>query len=103
MNRLRLRVFLAAAILAGCGGPAPKLDTSTDATTDATLKAMTSGMSEGEKKRFQEDCDIAALAAQFGSKPPKGDSPKEKLKSLDGLTVDEIRSKVAPLRVQLSQ
>jgi hypothetical protein len=89
--------------LAGCGGPAATLDTSTDATTEASLKAMTADMSDAEKKRFQQDCDIAVLPDQFSSTPPKGDAPKDKLKSLNGLTAEQIRSKAAPLREKLSE
>ncbi len=103
MNALRLPVFLAALTLVGCGGPPPRLDTTTDATTDATLTAMTSGMSDAQKKRFEEDCTFATLADQYSSRPPKGDSPKEKLRSLNGLTVEEIHSRAAPVRGKLSQ
>jgi hypothetical protein len=64
---------------------------------------MTEGMSDAEKKRFQEDCNIATLGDQFSSTPPKGDAPKDKLKSLHGLTVYKIQTKAAALRVKLSQ
>jgi hypothetical protein len=102
---IRNKVFLCitALTLAGCGGPPATLDTSTEATTEASLKAMTEGMSDSEKKRFQKDCNIATLGDQFSSTPPKGDAPKDKLRSLHGLTADEIRAKAAPLRIKLSQ
>jgi hypothetical protein len=102
---LNLKHFLCVALLAlaGCIGPPATLDTSTDATAESTLKAMTADMTDAEKKRFQEDCDIATIGDQFSSTPPKGTAPKDKLKSLNGLTVDEIRAKAATLRVKLSQ
>jgi hypothetical protein len=104
MYRRAWLVCVAALFLGGCGGSPPAtLDTTTDATTDASLKAMTAGLSDAEKKRFQEDCDLAALSARFSSKPPKDNSPREKLQSLNGLTADEIRSRVAVLRAKLSQ
>ena len=101
----RMKLFLCATVLtlAGCGGPSATLDTSTEATTESTLKAMTAGMTDAEKKRFQEDCDIATVGDQFSATTPKGNAPKDKLKSLSGLTVDEIRSKAAALRNKLSQ
>jgi hypothetical protein len=89
--------------LSGCGGPTPTLDTSSDATTEATLKAMTADMSDAQKKRFQEDCNIATIGDEFSSSPPKGNAPKDKLASLNGLTVDEIRSRAAVLRDKLSR
>jgi hypothetical protein len=103
MNRIKTFLCAALVVLAGCGGPPATLDTSTDATTEASLKAMTDGMTEAEKDRFREDCKIATIGDEFSSTPPKGDAPKEKLRSLNGLTVDEIRSRAAALRVKLSQ
>jgi hypothetical protein len=103
MYRRAWFVCVAALFLVGCGGPPAKLDTTTDATTDASLKAMTAGLSDAEKKQFQEDCDLATLSAQFSSKPPKDNSPKEKLETLNGLTADEIRSRAAVVRAKLSQ
>jgi len=103
MNR---RAWLACAValtLVGCGGPSAKLDTTSDATTDASLKAMTAGMSDAEKAKFQEDCGLATISTQFSNKPPKDNSPKEKLETLNGLTVDEIRSRAATVRAKLSQ
>ena len=89
--------------LVGCGGPPPKLDTATDATTESSLKAMTASMTDAEKKRFQDDCQIATVGDQFSPNPPKGNAPKDKLASLNGLTAEEIRSKAATLRQKLSQ
>jgi hypothetical protein len=103
MIRIRSAFCAALLVLAGCGGPPAKLDTSTDATTEASLKAMTDDMTEAEKNRFREDCKIATIGDQFTSTPPKGDAPKEKLRSLNGLTADEIRTRAAALRVKLSQ
>jgi hypothetical protein len=103
MGRITFFLCVAALILAGCGGPPATIDTSTDATVEASLKAMTEEMSDAEKKRFKEDCDIATLGDQFSSAPPKGDAPKDKPKSLDGLTAAEIRSNAAPLREKLSR
>jgi hypothetical protein len=103
MNCIKLFLCVTVLTLAGCGGPPATLDTSTDARAEASLKAMTEGMSDAEKKRFQEDCDIATVGDQFSSTPPKGTGPKDKLKSLNGLTVDEIRTKAAALRIKLSQ
>ena len=103
MIRKMLLLSVAALALAGCGGPPPTLDTSTDATTEASLKAMIEGMSDAEKKRFQEDRNIATIGDQFSSNPPKGDAPKDKLRSLNGLTAYEIQTKAAALRIKLSQ
>ena len=64
---------------------------------------MTAGLSDAEKKRFQEDCDIATLGDQFSATPPKNNAPKEKLTSLNGLTATEIRSRAATLRQKLSR
>jgi hypothetical protein len=99
----KLFLCITALALAGCGGPSATLDTSTDATTEASLKAMTEGMSDAEKKKFQEDCNIATIGDQFSSSPPKGNAPKDKLMSLNGLTVYEIQTKAAALRIKLSQ
>ena len=103
MIRDTLFPCVAALILAGCGGPAPTLDTSTDATTAASLKAMTDGMDDAEKTKFEEDLKIATIGDQFSSSPPKGDAPKDKLRSLNGLTAYEIQTRAAALRVKLSQ
>jgi hypothetical protein len=103
MIRNKLFLSITALTLAGCGGPAATLDTSTDATTEASLKAMTEGMSDAEKKKFQEDLNIATIGDQFSSNPPKGNAPKDKLRSLNGLTVYEIQTKAAALRIKLSQ
>ena len=103
MIRIKFVLCVTVLTLAGCGGPPATLDTSTDATAEASLKAMTAGMSDAEKKRFQEDCDIATIGDQFSSTPPKGNAPKDKLKSLNGLTADEISAKAAVLRSKLSQ
>jgi hypothetical protein len=103
MNRRTWLLCVAATFVAGCGGPAATLDTSTDATTETSLKAMTEGMSDTEKKKFEEACNLATVGAQFSDKPPKDNSPKEKLKSLNGLTADEIRSRAAVMRAKLSQ
>ena len=103
MNRFKPLLCALLLTLAGCGGPPATLDTSTDATTDASLKAMTADMSDAEKKRFKEDCDIATVGDQFSATPPKGDAPKDKLKSLDGLTLDKIRARAAGLRDKLSR
>lgn len=103
MNRLKWLVCVVALALGGCGGPPATLDTTTKATTDASLKAMTAGLTDAEKKRFQEDCDLATLSDQYSSKPPKDNSPKEKLQSLNGLTAGEIRERAAVIRAKLSQ
>jgi hypothetical protein len=104
MSRLKNIVCFAALALAGCGGPPPKLDTTTEASVEASLKAMTAEMTDAEKKRFESDCEIAAIPGQYDtSKPVKGNGPKDKLQSLNGLTADEIRSRAATLRVKLSQ
>jgi hypothetical protein len=103
MSHIKRCVSVALLVLAGCGGPTPVLDTSTAATTEASLKAMTAGMSDAEKKKFQESCDIATVADQFSSNPPKGNEPKDKLRPLNGLTADEIRSKANAMRAKLSQ
>jgi len=103
MIRKMLLLSVAALALAGCGGPPPTLDTSTDATTEASLKAMTEGMSDAEKKKFEEDCKIATIGDEFSSTPPKGNAPKDKLRSLNGLTAYEIQTKAATMRVKLSQ
>jgi hypothetical protein len=103
MKRINFFSCVLILTLIGCGGPPKTLDTSTEATTEASLKGMTADMSDAEKKRFQEDCNIATVGDQFSATPPKGDAPKDKLKSLNGLTVDEIRSKAAALRAKLSQ
>jgi hypothetical protein len=105
--RISGHVVCAALIaLAGCGGgPPPKLDTTSDESTAVSLKAMTDGMSDAEQKRFEEDCKIAALPGQYESpsSAPKGDGPKDKLRSLDGLTAAEIRARAAKLREGLSR
>jgi hypothetical protein len=104
MNRFKVLVCLTFLALPGCGGPAPVLDATDDGIAEATLKAMTPGMSEAERKGFREDCDIAVLPAQYEqSTPGKGSKPPHKLKSLHGLTVDQIREKAAVLRAKLSQ
>lgn len=103
MSRRAWILCVAGLFLAGCGGPDAKLDTTSDATTEASLKAMTASLSDAEKKKFQEACDLATVSDQFSSKPPKNNSPKEKLRSLNGLTVDEIRSRAAVMRAKLSQ
>jgi hypothetical protein len=104
MSQLKALVCFAALALSGCGGPSPTLDTTSDATTEASLKAMTEGMTDAEKKRFESDCDIATLPAQYETTAPaKGSGKKDKLRSLNGLTSDEIRTKAAALRVKLSQ
>jgi hypothetical protein len=104
MSQFRLFVCLVAVAFAGCGVPAPTLDTTTDASTEASLKAMTAGMSDAEKTRFQGACDIAALPGQFDTKTQAmGNTQRDKLQSLNGLTVDEIRTKASALRVKLSQ
>jgi hypothetical protein len=103
-NLLKLLVCLIILTLPSCGGPAPVLDATDDATAEASLKAMTSGMPEAEAKRFREDCEIAALPGQFEpSTPAPGGKPPHKLKSLHGLTVNQIKEKAAPLRLKLSQ
>ena len=104
MDSLRRVVCFAAIALAGCGGPPATLDTTTDASTEASLKAMTAGMSDAEKTRFEGDCDIAALPGQYETTPgPKGNGPKDKLRTLNGLTVEEIHSRATALRAKLSQ
>jgi Family of unknown function (DUF6694) len=106
MSELKAIVWFAALALAlsGCGGPSPTLDTTSDATTEASLKAITEGMTDAEKKRFESDCDIATLSAQYETTAPaNGSGKKDKLQSLNGLTADEIRSKTSALRAKLSQ
>jgi hypothetical protein len=101
-----LKLLVCVIILAfpACGGPAPVLDTTDDAKAEASLKAMTADMTDAEKKRFQEDCDLAVMPDQFSnSKPASDGKPEHKLKSLNGLTVDQIREKASVLRIKLSQ
>ena len=87
--------------LAGCGGSAPKLDTSTDASMDASITAMTAGMSDVEKARFQEDCQICAVGEMFADAPPKGNAAKDGFGALNGLTADQIRTKASDMRKKL--
>ena len=103
MIRTRLFPCITALALAGCGGPPATLDTSTDATIAASLKAMTDGMDDAEKKKFEEDLKIATIGDQFSSTLPKGNAPKDKLRSLNGLTAYEIQTRAAALRVKLSR
>ena len=104
-NLKPLRWFVCLIILAlpACGGPAPVLDTTDDARAEASLQAMTANMSDAEKKRFQEDCELAVMPDQFSdSKPADEGQPEHRLKSLNGLTVDQIREKASVVRVKLS-
>jgi uncharacterized protein DUF6694 len=104
LKPLKLIICLIILALPACGGPAPVLDTTDDAKAEASLKAMTADMTDAEKKRFQEDCDLAVMPDQFStSKPANGSTPEHKLKSLNGLTVDQIREKASVLRVKLSR
>jgi hypothetical protein len=95
-------VALLALPLGGCGGRAATLDATTDASTEASMKVMTAEMSDAERKRFLEDCEIAALPSQFETTPPAPGQPKGKYRGLHGLTADDIRARALPIRDKLS-
>jgi hypothetical protein len=101
---------LVAALLAGCGSGAPRVDTSSEANLKTSLEKIKGGMNDDERRQFASDTvalmmpDMEKNAAQNQSQPaapnksPSAPSQTEFFKSMNGMTAAEIHAKAEAIR-----
>ncbi len=107
--RPTLLVLLLATITAtGCG--APRLDATSEETLKTSMDKMTSGMDDAAKKSLAADVTSIVMKDTLRKFLTKGTNKVDKvdkvdklslMKSVDGLTVAEIRAKADATRAEL--
>ena len=95
MNKIAIVVALVVCI-GGCGGE-PRLDTSTEERAYASLEKMTDKMPDSEKEVFVKQCMLIEIKLAKMKGEPKPPAKATSLKSLHGMTVEEIRAKFKEL------
>ena len=102
MLRRLVAAGLLCGLLAGCGGPT--VDGTNDQTLTDSLAVMTKGMSKKDENKFRMACFIVARANGGGTTAGEADaSQQSQLKSLNGMTKDQITEKAASILEQNKQ
>jgi hypothetical protein len=102
MFRRLVAAGLLCALVSGCGGPT--IDGTSDQTLNDSFAVMTKGMNKKDENKFRMACFIVAATKGTGATAAEPNaSQQSQLKSLNGMTKDQIIAEAASIQEKNKQ